>query len=204
MKKHKTAFNRLFKIAEAQQGFFTTQEAIDAGYPDNTHPYHVRSGNWVRESRGIYRLAHFPITDRPDLVRWYLWSRNREGQPQGVYSHETALSLHELSDAMPSKLHMIVPPDFRRSGEVPSVLVLHSLNLPSTDITAMSGFKVTKALRSVTDVVQAGTLSDEFVKQALKAGLQRGLIAQSEIKKVTGLSSTTKEKIEKFVNELKK
>ena len=27
---------------------------------------------------------------------WSLWSRNRAGEPQGVYSHQTALSLHEL------------------------------------------------------------------------------------------------------------
>jgi serine/threonine-protein kinase HipA len=27
----------------------------------------VKSGNWIREHRGIYRLALFPIPDRPDL-----------------------------------------------------------------------------------------------------------------------------------------
>ena len=37
---------------------------------------------------------------------WQLWSRNRQGEPQGVFSHATALSLHELSDVMPAKLHM--------------------------------------------------------------------------------------------------
>jgi len=203
MNKRINSSNRLFKIAEAQQGYFTTQQAIEAGYPDNTHTYHVQSKNWVREFRGIYRLAHFPVTEHPDLVRWYLWSRNREGKPEGIYSHETALSLHELSDVMPTKLHMIVPPDFRRSGEIPKVLILHSLNLSPSDVTAMSGFKATRVIRAVTDVIQAGTLSDEFVRQAIKDGLRRGLITQGEIKKVTGLSPTAKEKFDQFISELK-
>ena len=49
--------------------------------------------NWIREHRGIYRLADFPTTERPDLMLWYLWSKNRQEIPEGIYSHETALSL---------------------------------------------------------------------------------------------------------------
>jgi predicted transcriptional regulator of viral defense system len=41
-----------------------------------------------------------------------------KGVPQGIYSNETALSLNDLSDLHPSKLHMTVPPSFRRN-EVP-------------------------------------------------------------------------------------
>ena len=60
---------------------------------------------------------------------WYLWSRNRREVPEGIYSHETALSLHELSDVMPSKLHMTVPKDFRRNSMIPEVLILHRANV---------------------------------------------------------------------------
>jgi predicted transcriptional regulator of viral defense system len=42
-----------------------------------------------------------------------------------VYSHHTALSLYDLSDLNPSKLHMTVPMDFRRNSEIPGILVLH-------------------------------------------------------------------------------
>jgi hypothetical protein len=28
--------------------------------------------NWIRECRGIQRLALFPVAGRPDLVRWSL------------------------------------------------------------------------------------------------------------------------------------
>src|SRR5215472_11962589 len=114
---HREASRRLFEIAEQQQGFFTTKQAKAAGFAENTHPYHVQVGNWICEHRGIYRLALFPVTDRPDLVLWALWSRNRDEEIEGVYSHHTALSLYDLSDLNPAKLHMTVPTDFRRNSE---------------------------------------------------------------------------------------
>ncbi len=102
----------LYKIAAGQQGYFTAGQAVKAGYKDSTHPYHVRSGNWIREWRGIYRLARYPVSENGQYVLWSLWSRNRMGVPQGVYSHQTSLSLYDLSDIMPAKLHMSVPPTF--------------------------------------------------------------------------------------------
>lgn len=75
---HREAARRLFEIAEQQQGFFSTKQAKAAGFAENTHPYHVQVGNWIREYRGIYRLALFPTADRPDLVLWALWSRDRD------------------------------------------------------------------------------------------------------------------------------
>src|SRR5260370_38741609 len=119
------ASRRLFEVAEQQQGFFTTKQAKAAGFAENTHPYHVQVGNWVREHRGIYRLILFPTTDRPELVLWALWSRNRNEEFEGVYSHHTALSVYDLSDLNPSKLHMTVPMDFPRTTESPDMLILN-------------------------------------------------------------------------------
>jgi hypothetical protein len=65
---HREASRRLFDLAEQQQGFFTTKQAKAAGFAENTHPYHVQAGNWIREHRGIYRLTLFPTPDRPDLI----------------------------------------------------------------------------------------------------------------------------------------
>ena len=126
---HREAQRRLFEIAEAQQGFFTTKQAKAAGFAENTHSYHVKVGNWIREYRGIYRLALFPMAEHPDRVKWALWSRNRNEAPEGVYSHQTALSLYELSDLNPAKLHMTVPAHFRRNSEIPGILGLHYADL---------------------------------------------------------------------------
>ena len=150
----KEAAKRLYEIAEDQQGFFTTKQAKAAGFAENTHPYHVQAGNWIREHRGIYRLASFPRGERPDLMLWSLWSRNRGEAAQGVYSHQTALSLYDLSDVMPAKLHMTVPKNFRRNSEIPRVLVLHFADLPQSDIGTVHGVRVTKPMRTILDLLE--------------------------------------------------
>ena len=139
LRPHKEAARRLHEIAQSQQGFFTTKQAIRAGFAETTHSYHVNVGNWIHERRGIYRLAEFPTPERPDLMLWYLWSQNRQEIPEGTYSHDTAISLPELSDLMPSKLHMTVPKAFRRNSDLPEILVLHRARLETSDIQEMHG-----------------------------------------------------------------
>jgi hypothetical protein len=178
---HREASRKLFESAERQQGFFTTKQAKAAGFAENTHPYHVRAGNWIRERRGTYRLALFPAPDRPDLVLWALWSRNRNEEVEGVYSYHTALSLYDLSDLNPAKLHMTVPSDFRRSA-VPGILVLHYADLPETDVTMGQGFKFTRPLRTVLDLIEAGTVERNFIRQALRQAVDRGLISRQQIR----------------------
>ena len=179
---HREASRQLFDFAEQQQGFFTTKQAKAAGFAENTHPYHVQAGNWIRERRGIYRLALYPAADRPDLVLWALWSRNRDEEVEGVYSHQTALSLYDLSDLNPAKLHMTVPSDFRRNSEIPGILVLHYADLPKSDVQAGSGFKFTRPLRTILDLIETGTVERNFIRQALRQAVDRGLITRQQIR----------------------
>jgi len=179
---HREASRRLFEIAEQQQGFFTTKQAKGAGFAENTHPYHVQVGNWIREHRGIYRLALFPTADRPDLVLWALWSRNRNEEVEGVYSHQTALSLYDLSDVNPSKLHMTVPIDFRRNSAIPSILVLHYAGLLESDVQTAQGFRFTRPLRTILDVIEAGTVERNFIRQAIRQAVDRGMITRQQIR----------------------
>lgn len=179
---HREAARRLFEIAEQQQGFFTTKQAKAAGFAENTHPYHVQVGNWIREHRGIYRLALFPTADRPDLVLWALWSRNRDEEVEGVYSHHTALTLYDLSDLNPAKLHMTVPTDFRRNSAIPGILVLHYADLPENDVQTAQGFKFTRPLRTIVDLIEADTVARNFIRQALTQAIDRGLISRQQIR----------------------
>lgn len=179
---HREAARRLFEFAEQQQGFFTTKQAKAAGFAENTHPYHVQVGNWIREHRGIYRLALFPSADRPDLVLWALWSRNRNEKVEGVYSHQTALTLYELSDLSPAKLHMTVPADFRRNSDIPRILVLHYADLPDSEVQTAQGFKFTRPLRTILDLIEAGAVEQRFIRQALRQAVDRGLITRQQIR----------------------
>jgi len=178
---HKEAARRLHEVAQSQQGFFTTKQAIRSGFAEKTHSYHVNVGNWIREHRGIYRLADFPTAERPDLMLWYLWSQNRQEVPQGVYSHDTALSLHELSDIMPSKLHMTVTRGFRRNSKIPDILVLHQAQLDPSDVQEAHGVRVTRPLRTIVDLLRSGHVDQSQLKQAVDEAIRRGLIARKEI-----------------------
>lgn len=171
----KTVSDALFEIAEGQQGYFTAKQAADAGYQLGSQAHHVKSKNWVRVERGIYRLARFPQSDEEQLVIYTLWSRNRAGEPEGVYSHQTALSIHELSDVNPIKLHMTVPTTFRRNAKTPKILVLHRTCLDGKDVEQRQGFAVTRPLRTIADLAAAESVSRDTVEQALTEARQRGL-----------------------------
>jgi predicted transcriptional regulator of viral defense system len=180
-RRHKNAPDVLFEFAEGQEGYFTAKQAAAAGYQLGSQAHHVKSANWVRVERGIYRLARFPQSPEEQLVIYSLWSRNRAGEPQGVYSHQTALSIHELSDVNPARLHMTVPTAFRRRANAPGILILHRGELGAADVEQRHGFAVTRPLRAVADVAGAESVSRDIVKQALTEGRQRGLITTQEI-----------------------
>lgn len=187
---------RLYDAASAQGGYFTAKQALTAGYEANAQAYNVQAGNWAREHRGIYRLANYPHPSRPDLILWSLWSCNRKGEPQGVYSHATALSVHELSDLNPSKLHMTVPPEFRRSSATPKALALHAARLHPDDAESMHGFQVTNPLRTICDLIVEGDTQEEHLRQAVRQALQRGLISRGQIEKAARVPRKVKERIE--------
>lgn len=177
----KGASEVLFEIAEGQQGYFTAKQAAQAGYQLGSLAHHVKTGNWVRVERGVYRLVRFPQSVEEQLVIYSLWSRNRAGDPEGVYSHQTALSIHELSDVNPARLHMIVPTTFRRNAQTPKILVLHRASLDGKDVEHRQGFAVTRPLRSIADVAVAESVSREIVGQALAEARQRGLVSVREM-----------------------
>lgn len=175
----KTPANRLYEVASGQQGFFTTKQVLSAGYAARTHNYHVGTGAWIRECRGIYRLARFPVSPEAQYVLWSLWTRNRADVPQGVFSHQTALSIHELSDLNPAQLHLTVPTIFRRNSAPPAVLVFHLADLPEDDIEQRQGFRLVRPLRAIADLLREGTESRDHLRQALRQAMARGLITRA-------------------------
>ena len=171
----------LTTMAASQGGYFTSKQAAAIGYTAPKRNYHVHVGNWVRERRGIFRLSTQPLPGRPDLVIWWLWSRNRQDQPQGVYSHQTALSLQELTDAMPSRFHMTVPRTFRRSAAIPKSVVLHMANLSPSDIEHIDGVPATKALRTLLDVAVSSAVPLPDLQLAFAEATRSGKITRAEI-----------------------
>jgi len=114
-------WDRLFELAAAQAGHFTTQQAAEVGYSAQLLAHHAVVGRLRRVRRGVYRLVHFPLTEHEDLAALWLWS----GQA-GVFSHETALALHGLTGAQPAQHHLTLPASWaKRRLVVPGGVVLH-------------------------------------------------------------------------------
>jgi predicted transcriptional regulator of viral defense system len=173
---HRPDWDRLFEIAAAQEGLFSTQQAAEAGYSPQLLLHHLSSGRALRVQRGIYRLVHFPAGDHEDLVSAWLWS-----QRAGIFSHQTALALHELSDAMPKQLHLTVPSAWqRRRLRVPRGLTLHYAEVPKEGRTWFGPVPVTSVQRTLNDCAREA-LSPELLRQAAKQALQRGLVVREEL-----------------------
>lgn len=169
----------LFQIADSQRGYFTSRQAVEAGVRSSNHAYHVRAGNWIRHWRGVYRLSEYPFHDDEHYALWAVWSMNRKGQMLGVFSHETALSMHELSDANPGKIHMTVPRGFRRHSEIPAVLHLHYSSLAPTDYEDRGAYRVTTVSRTIADLVRTRSVPPDIIAQAVGEGLETGKLTRA-------------------------
>lgn len=181
MSKKVDPFTALGRIAQDQQGYFTTKQAIEAGYADNTHPYHVKAGNWERVRRGIYRVAHFPTPEDGEMMAWLLWSRGRDEHPVGALSHETALSLFELGDFNPARIHLTVPPNFRRNSPTPKGVVLHRAALAPAELTGVRGLTVCRPLRALCDLAATNSNIIHDLRPVAREARRRGLITKREL-----------------------
>ncbi len=190
----------LFQIAASQQGHFTAKQALVCGYSHRTQYYHKEKGHWAEIDRGVFRLTNYPVSPDEDLVRWSLWSRNREDVPQAVISHETALSVHELGDVMPAKTHLTVPPAFRKKPS--GGCVLHKKILSPEDIEKRDGFMVTIPLRTIVDVAEEG-MSNEYIEQALRDAFSKGILVSAHIIE-TQMTLKAKEKLRIILEQIKK
>lgn len=148
----KSLYAVLSAVASSQGGYFTSKQAVAAGYVDSVHGYHVRNGDWIKVYRGIYRLADVPEPAWADLIIWTLWSRDRDDVPQGVFAGETALAIHGLIEPDRGRMHMIVPKSFRRNSEIPELLDLRKDDLNEADIEKRDGFMVTTLRRTIRDI----------------------------------------------------
>lgn len=169
-----TGWDDLYGLAEGQSGHFSAQQADEIGfYPQRLRKF-LLSKRIERVRRGIYRLTHFPPGEHEELVVYWLWS-----EQEGVYSGETALNLHELSDALPAQLHLTLPEAWRsRRLRIPEGLVLHFADLPDTQRTWVGAVPVTKPQRTIEDCIDSHVQPD-LIEQAISQAKDRGLVTKA-------------------------
>ncbi len=165
------SWDGLFDVAAGQEGLFTTVQAADAGYSPQLLQKHLHAGRIQRVRRGVYRLVHYPPGEHEDLAAVWLWSDR-----VGVFSHDTALFLHELSDVLPSRVHLTLPSSWRaRRMRVPRGVVLHHGDIAKDERAWVGPVPVTAPRRTLADCIAAGVAPD-LVEQAIEQAGARGVI----------------------------
>jgi hypothetical protein len=64
---------------------------------------------------------------------------------------------------------------------IPEILVLHPANLDTSEVQEMYGVRVTRALRTIVDLVRSGHVDRSQLKLAVDEAMRRGLIGRREI-----------------------
>ncbi|MEI2692436.1 MAG: type IV toxin-antitoxin system AbiEi family antitoxin domain-containing protein [Anaerolineae bacterium] len=165
-------YDRLYQIAEAQAGYFTTAQARALGIARAQLSRYVAAGQLERSRHGIYRLTPFPRVPHEDLfIAWLA------AGPDAIISHDSALALYELSDALPAHIHITVPRSAsrRRTG-----YRLHTSRITPAEITHYGGMQVTTVARTIADIAFDG-LADDLVIQAAQEAVARGLASPEQL-----------------------
>jgi hypothetical protein len=120
---------KLQKLAKRQHGCFTAAQAVETGYADSVHLYHVKTGNWARLFRGVYRFSEFPETPASRCMAALLWTRDKTGKIKGILTPETAGALRSGALSAADPIRIAVGKDFRRSSDVPEGIELSVLDM---------------------------------------------------------------------------
>jgi predicted transcriptional regulator of viral defense system len=139
----------------------------------------VRTGELERSLRGVFRLVRFPASEREDLVPVWLWS---EGE--GVFGLETALSIYDLSDALPAHHDLLVPKHWKASRVVvPPHVRLHIDDVAPSERQWIGAVPVTTPARTLRDCIKHH-LPPDIVTQAFAEAVQRQLVTRAEARAI--------------------
>ncbi len=96
----------ILDIARAENGFITSTQVTEAGIPRRCLTELVAAGKLAQVERGLYSLPD--VWEDEFVVAQHRFSR-------GIFSHETALFLHDMTDRTPVFLTMTFPRAYNAS-----------------------------------------------------------------------------------------
>ena len=157
----------ILRILKANQGFVTTTQITQAGIPRRCLSAMVEAGTIYRAERGIYTLPE--IWEDEMLFMQYRFSK-------GIYSHETALYLHGMTDRTPIRYTMTFPFGYntgsvRKQGIVAKLCPVEVYDLGVIMASSPTGhqIKVYDIERTLCDIVKVRHKADiQVVNQAMK------------------------------------
>ena len=157
----------IMQIVKANQGIVTTTQVTEAGIPRRCLGAMVQSGTLHRVDRGIYTLPE--IWEDELFFLQYRFSK-------GIFSHETALYLHGMTDRTPMRYTMTFPFGYntgnvKKRGVVAKLSTEEAYMLGIMTLSSPSGnpIQAYDIERTLCDIVKARHKADiQVVNQAMK------------------------------------
>ena len=166
----------LLELAGQQHGYFTTAQAESAGVSRRALAGRQRKGLLERTSHGTYRLPQYPPSPRDEFYAL------QTSAPGATFSHETALGFFDLSDVLPTTIHVTVDPS---SGLKPRRgVTIHRSRIEPRDRVLRDDLWLTSLPRTLLDCARLGTDAEQLLG-ALEAGRERGLLGGDDLKRLS-------------------
>ena len=163
---------RMRTILESQNGTLLTTDLAKFNIPRTYLSILERNGEIERVSRGVYQAK--------DAIKDELFSIQATCR-SAVYSHETALYLHDLTDRSPLRYSLTVPVGYHSSSLIQGGYKIFYVNRSVFDLGVITlksphgnPIRVTNLERTICDVLRSRNQMDmQIVYEALKRYVKR-------------------------------
>jgi predicted transcriptional regulator of viral defense system len=165
--KDTTGFEKIYKILKDQSGIIRTADLANFDIPRTYLSIMEKRGELERASWGVYQSPSF-IEDELFIFQ----SRHKAS----IYSHETALYLHDLTDRTPLSYSVSVPADYHAASFKESMHKVFYvkrtlLNLGVVTLQSPHGntLRVTGIERTIVDILRSRSrIEDQLIFDTLK------------------------------------
>lgn len=161
--------------AYLQSGYFTGAQARRYGVSRQLLNHHVRQGRFEQVRRGLLRIRGFPSSQFDEIREKWM----AVGMEKAVVSHESALLLHDLSNNVPDRVHLLVPRRYRGLRRPPGVVIHTHPGDEKVASTWGDAMPITTPARTLVDV--AATIQPDQAAMAAREALHLGLLTRRQL-----------------------
>ena len=155
------------QMIEANHGFVTATQVTAAGIPRRCLTAMVDAGLIYKVARGVYALPE--VWEDELYILQYRFAK-------GIFSHETALYLHSMTDRTPLSYTMTFPfgyniTDIKQHGVIPRLATTNNYDLGITDVNSacnqlLKAYDIERTLCDILKEKHAGDI--QVINQAMK------------------------------------
>ena len=161
------ATEEIIRMAKENNGIVTTAMVVEAGFSRGNIKYLADKGMIEKSARGVYIL--------PEVWEDEIFNLQNRFK-RGIYSHETALFLWDLTDRTPNRYHMTFPVNYNLTNPkaenvqcVQCKEALYELGVANAMTPGGNEVRVYSMERTLCDILRSHSRADiQIVTEAFK------------------------------------